>query len=234
MTRLSIFLSLLLLFGGTARAQTVQFLPEGDVYSKINSNIRLQFQVKETREAGFPTQIEIGPSIEFVTPPLLRLRKITVFDLDDVKARPLQLSIGYRYVPSPNKPALQRLELVATPHIPLFAKILLTDRNRADLDWSTAAFAWRYRNRATFERRVSIRSYHPAPYASAEVFYQSKSQKWSTTALYAGCLFPVGKHFEFDPYYVHQNVTGKPPNQQFNQLGLVLNVFIQTLKVGKK
>jgi len=74
-------------------------------------------------------------------------------------------------VPSPNKPALQRLELVGTPHLPLFAKILLSDRNRADLDWSMTGFEWRYRNRLTFERRVSIRSYHPAPYASAEVSY---------------------------------------------------------------
>ena len=47
----------------------------------------------------------------------------------------------------------------------------------------------------------------------------------SDTALYAGCLFPIGKHVEFDPYYEHQNNTGKSPNQQLDQLGIILNLF---------
>jgi hypothetical protein len=51
----------------------------------------------------------------------------------------------------------------------------------------------------TLERRVTAKGYHPAPYLSAEFFYQSMYHKWSTTALYAGCLFPIGKHFELDP-----------------------------------
>lgn len=64
---------------------------------KLSKNIRFQFQVDQTREAGEPIQQEeIGPSLQFVTKPLVRLRKITVFDLDDTKSRPLELSIGYR------------------------------------------------------------------------------------------------------------------------------------------
>ncbi len=56
-------------------------------------------------------------------------------------------------------------------------------------------------------------------------FYRSKYTKWSDTAIFAGCLFPIRRHFELDPYYEHQNNTGKAPNQQLNQLGLVLNVY---------
>jgi hypothetical protein len=70
-----------------------------------------------------------------------------------------------------------------------------------------------------------FRSYHPAPYASAEVFYESQYGKWSSTNLYAGCLLPVGKHVEFDPYYEHENNTGKHPNQQVNAAGLILNLY---------
>jgi len=207
------------------RAQTFQFLPEVDAYYRIQPDIRFNFQAKETREAGNPTQAEIGPSFDFFLKPLLRLKDVTVFDLDDSKSRPLQLSIGYRYVPSPDKPTVQRGVLAATSHFPLMARILLTDRNRADLDWSQGHFTWRYRNRVTLERRVKIRSYHPAPYVSSEFFYQSQYHKFSTTELYAGCLFPAGKHAEFDSYYDHQNITGKRPNQQLNQLGLVLNLY---------
>ena len=101
----------------------------------------------------------------------------------------------------------------------------MTDRNRADVDRKSGNFSWRYRNRVQIERRIAIGSYHPAPYASVEFFYQSQYAKWSDTAIYVGCLFPIGKHIEFDPYYEHQNNTGKRPNQQLNQLGLALGVY---------
>jgi len=58
-----------------------------------------------------------------------------------------------------------------------------------------------------------------------ELVTSSKYSKWSDTALYAGCLFPVGKHVEFDTYYEHQNNTGARPNQQLDQLGIILNLF---------
>jgi hypothetical protein len=54
---------------------------------------------------------------------------------------------------------------------------------------------------------------------SAEFFYLSRHQKWNTTALYAGDLFPVGKRFSLDAYYGYQNLKGERPNQQLNQLG---------------
>ena len=219
-----LLLTLLLLPCRPASAQTFQFLPEVDTYAKLQPYIRFNFQVKETREAGDPTQTEIGPGFDFFLKPLIRLKKVTAFDPDEAKARPVQFSVGFRYVPSPDKPHVERLELAFTPHWPIFANILLSDRNRADLDWSKGQLTWRYRNKLTLERRFRINSYHPAPYVSAEVFYQSQYQKWSTTALYAGWLLPAGKHFEFDPYE-HQNVTNKPPNQQFNQFGLVLNMY---------
>jgi Protein of unknown function (DUF2490) len=186
----------------------------------MHSNFRLTFQAKETREAGDPTQAEIGPTLDFLMKPVLRLRKVAAFDLDDVKARPLLLSAGFRVLPTVGKPATQRMELAATGHLPLFANILLSNRNRFDLDWSNQ-FNWRYRNKVTLERRLTLKSYHPAPYVSAEIFYQSQYAKWTTTAIYVGCLLPAGKHLEFDPYYEHQNITNKHPNEQLNQFGLI-------------
>jgi hypothetical protein len=43
--------------------------------------------------------------------------------------------------------------------------------------------------------------------------------------VYAGCKFPIRKRFQIDPYYEHENNTGKKPNQQVNALGLILNVY---------
>ena len=167
-----------------ASAQTFQFLPEVDVYSRLTPSIRFNFQAKETRDAGDPTQAEIGPGFDFFLKPLVRLKEITVFDLDDSKSRPLQFYVGFRYVPSPDKPHVERLELTVTPRWPLFARILLSDRNRADLDWEKNQLTWRYRNRVQLERRLTVGPYRPAPYLSAEVFYQSQYENWTTTAKY--------------------------------------------------
>jgi Protein of unknown function (DUF2490) len=218
---------LLLLPASSAFAQnsTTEFLPEIDANFKLNSYVRFVFQAKDTREGGDPTQAEIGPSIEFYLKPLLKLKNVTLFDLDDAKSRPLVLALGYRVVPSPGKPTINRMEPVLTFHVPITARILITDRNRADLDWSPGKFVGRYRNRLTAERRFTIKNYHPAPYVSAELFYESQYSKISSTNLYAGCLLPVNKHIEFDPYYEHENNTGKRPNQQVNAIGLILDLF---------
>ena len=147
----------------SARAQTssTEFFPEIDAYFKLQSNVRIVFQAMETREGGDPTQAELGPSIDFYIKPLLKLRDATVFDLDVSKSRPLLLSVGYRYVPSPNKSTVNRLEPVAIFHFPIWGRILISDKNRADLDWSNGKFTWRYRNRLTLERAIKIRPLSP-------------------------------------------------------------------------
>jgi hypothetical protein len=80
--------------------------------------MQLVFQAKETREGGEPTQGEFGPSIEFFLKPLFNLHDLTVFDLDPWKSRNLILSVGYRYLPTLNKPSVNRLEPILTFHIP--------------------------------------------------------------------------------------------------------------------
>jgi hypothetical protein len=112
---------------------------------------------------------------------------------------------------------------MATPRFPLKSKLVVSDRNRGELNFSKGELNWRYRNRLQLEREITIRSYHPVPYANVEAYYDSKLQKWSSVAIEAGCQFPIGKHTELDAYYEHQNNTGKAPNQQVNAAGLILN-----------
>jgi Protein of unknown function (DUF2490) len=224
---LALVLLMLLCRAGRAQsAQEIQFLPEIDAFLKLNPDIRVSVQAKDTRDGGQPTQAQIGPSMEFYVKPLIRLREITIFDLDDAKARPLVLAAGYRYLSSPTSPSTNRLPLSATSHLPIKAQLLLTDRNRADLDWSSGNFTWRYRNMLSLERTLAIRSYHPIPYVSAELYYESQYRKWSTTELYAGSLFPMGKHFQLKVYYEHQNNTGKHPNEQVHGIGATLNLYL--------
>jgi len=213
--------------GRVVSAQETQFLPEVDAYLKLNSNLRMRVQAKDTREGGDPTQASIGPDLFLYTKPLIRLKEVTAFDLDDAKSRPLVFSAGYHYLASPTSPSTNRMELTATSHFPIMRPaLLLTDTNRADLDWSNGEFTWRYRNRLEIEKPLTIRSYHPAPYASVEVYYESQYQKVSTTEIYVGCLFPIRRRFELNPYYEHQNNTGKSHNSQLNGIGLILNIYL--------
>jgi len=48
-----------------ASAQISEFLPEVDVYTGVAHSAQLWFQAKQTREDSGPTQVEIGPSLDF-------------------------------------------------------------------------------------------------------------------------------------------------------------------------
>ena len=211
-------------------AQEVQFLPEGDAHLTLNSMWKTYLQAKDDRDAGASSQFSIGPSVQLYLKPLGRLKDRTLFDLDETKRRVVVLETGYRYLTAPGIAPYNRMETILTFNIPMTARFVISDKNRADLDWKSSGFEWRYRNKLSIERTVAIGSYHLIPYVAAEPFYESKYQKWSTTALYAGCLLPVGKHVQFDPYYEHENNTGKAPNTQQNSIGIILNVYFSLPK----
>ena len=213
-----------------ARSQEKQFLPEIDAHLELNASLRAYVEAKNDRDGGDPTQFTIGPSIQFYLKPLVKLKRVKTFDLDDAKSRALVVEAGYRYITAPGAPPEERMVLAATSHFPIAAGFRLSERSRADLDWKSGNFTWRYRNKLTVERTFAIHSYHLIPFVAAEPFFESQYSKWSTTSLYAGCLFPVGRHVEFNTYYEHDNNTGKHPNQQVNSAGLALYLFFSVVE----
>ena len=65
LTAKSFGLASLVIFGCLfASAQTVQTLPEIDTYVKLSSDLRLSFQVKETREGGDPEVTDLLYQVE--------------------------------------------------------------------------------------------------------------------------------------------------------------------------
>jgi hypothetical protein len=166
-----------------ASAQETQFLPEFDAHLTLNSSLRTYLQAKDDREGGDPEQFTFGPSVQIYHKPWLKLKRVTAFDLDDVKSRPFVFESGYRLVTAPGKSPTNRAIEAATAHLPMKGSFLITDRNRADLDWQSGSFSWRYRNRLTLQRTLAIRSYHLIPYLAAEPFYETQYHKWSSTDL---------------------------------------------------
>jgi hypothetical protein len=205
--------------------QSLQNWPEVDTYSKVNSNLRVSFFAAATREDGQGTSAEIGPNIDFFFKPILKLERITVFQLDKSKERPLMLRWGYRYMPSTDGRTEHRGVIEATGRCPLMRGALLSDRNRLDLRSVGGEFSWRYRNRLSAERTVAIHGYHFTPYMRVEGYYDGRYQKWSRTAETIGLIFPVRKRYEIEAYYEHQNDTSTPPNRQVEGLGYVLSMY---------
>lgn len=223
--KLSGMISVVLLLPLSAEAQSYQFWPEISTYVKLNSDVRLYFIATTTRENSKGTSAEIGPNIDFYLKPLLKLEKGTIFQLDKSKSRPLLLRLGYRYLPSTDGPSEHRGVLEATGRLPLMSGFLVSDRNRADLRFIDGEFSWRYRNRLTLERTVSILDYHFSPYVRGEVYFDSNYEKWSRTSETLGAAFHIRQHTEIEIYYEHQNDTGKSPNRQVNALGIALNLY---------
>jgi Protein of unknown function (DUF2490) len=217
-----------ILLGSTAMpilAQSVQVEPEMDAHLKLTSFMRVYLQAKDDRDGGTSDQFSIGPSLQLYFKPLLALKKIAALDLDDTKPRLVVLEAGYRHITMPNAPPTNRLQPVLTFNFPMGAEFSMSERNRADLGWKDGAFTWRYRNKLTLEHTFAVHSYHLFPYVAAEPYYEDQYRKWSTTALFAGCRFSAGKHLQINTYYEHENNTGKQPNQEQNNIGIVLNVF---------
>ena len=208
-----------------AQTQSLQGWPEVDTYLSLNSDVRISFFAAATRENRQGTSAEIGPNIDIYFKPLVKLKRITVFELDPSKSRLLMFRAGYRYMPSTDGPNEHRGLLEATARYPLIRGVLLSDRNRLDLRSIDGELAWRYRNRLSAERTVSLRSYHFTPYLRAEAYYDGNYHKWSRTSESVGCIFPFRKRYELEPYYEHQNETGTAPNRQVNALGLVLSMY---------
>jgi hypothetical protein len=206
-------------------AQSLQSWPEIDGYLQFNSTVRGSFFVALTRENAEGSSGEIGPNIDFFLKPLVKLKRITVFELDQSKSRPAMFRLSYRYLPAVEGPTEHRVGVEATGRYPLIQGVLLSDRNRADLRYVDDEFSWRYRNRLSAERTFGIHGYHFVPYVRGEAFYDCRFGKWSRTALTAGSTFPVGKHFELESYYEHQNDTANSPIRQVDGMGYVLSMY---------
>jgi len=208
-----------------AQNQSFQAWPEVDAYFQLNSDVRVSIFDAATRENRQGTSAEIGPNIDFFFKPLVKLKRITIFELDQSKNRLVMLRLGYRYMPTTDGPTEHRGIVEATARYPLVRGVLLSDRNRLDLRYIDGELAWRYRNRITAERTLSIRSYHFTPYIRAEAYYDGNFQKWSRTAESVGCIFPFRKRYEVEPYYEHQNDSATAPNRQVNALGFVFSMY---------
>lgn len=209
------------------QTQIPQAWPEVDTYLNLSSYVRLSFFAAETWEEGQETSAEVGPNIDLFIKPLMKLKRIAGFQLDQSKERLLMLRLGYHYMPATNGPTEYRGIIEGTGRYPLRGGVVVSDRNRVDLRDIGGEFSWQYRNRLAAERTFAIKNYHFTPYIRAEGYYDDRFQKWSKTAQTFGVVLPIKKHCEIEPYYEHQNITSTAPNRQVNAFGFVVSLYFK-------
>jgi hypothetical protein len=94
-------------------------------------------------------------------------------------------------------------------------------RTREDFRWLDTGFSVRLRERLQVQRDVTIGTYVFTPYASAEIYYDTRFNQIARYRLILGSAFPVGEHFQIEPYVARQ-VDAVGSFTVTNAIGLVL------------
>ena len=218
---------LVLWFGTSALAQSKQVWPETSTYVRLTDQTRFYLLMTTVKEERTSTEGEVGPNFDFYLKPLRKVNRLGLFRLDESKARFLMIRVGYRYVfpYGGDSPDEHRGVVEATARYPLPRGVLVSDRSRMDLRSIDGTFSWRYRNRLTVEREFSAGRFRFVPYARGEIYYDSRFDKVSRTALIGGSSFPITRHFELESYFEHQNDSGGSSNRTVNAVGVVANFY---------
>ena len=218
---------LIVLSWTSAYAQSKQVWPETSTFIKVNDRMRFYFMMTTVKEDKDSTEAEIGPNFDFFLPTLKHVKRWSLFPLDESRNQFLVLRVGYRYIfPFTEEGSTEhRGVLELTARHPLVRGVLVSDRNRMDIRSIEGAKSWRYRNRLTIEREFFIGHFRFSPYIRGEMYYDSRYDKVSRTALIGGSTFPITRHFELESYFEHQNDSGGSSNRTVNAVGMVASFY---------
>ena len=211
-----------------AGAQTVAVWPEMNVYVRLNSTARLLVVATTVKDDGETTDAEFGAHLDLFLKPILRPPGL-MFRVDESKNRVLMIRAGYRYLLSyMDGSAENRALLEATVRYPLtgrFGNMLLSNRNRMDFRVIDDTYSWRYRNRLSIDRELSVGPVRVNPYLRFEIFYDSRFAAFSRTEATAGASFPITKYWELEGYFDYQLDTGSSPNKKTRAVGAVTTFY---------
>jgi hypothetical protein len=131
------------------------------------------------------------------------------------------LGLGYRYGFAPGSDPFEEHRLLAeqTVRFALPWGVRLSLRTREDLRWLNEGFSIRIRERAKIEREFVIGGYAFTPYASAELYYDTRFDAVSRGRFILGAVFPVTPYLSLDIYGARQS-DWKPRTKHVNALGL--------------
>lgn len=88
--------------------------------------------------------------------------------------------------------------------VPLAAGVSVDFRTREDFRWLNDGFFVRLRERMQVQRDFTIDGYTFTPYASAEVYFDTRYNQMARYRLTLGVTLPIYRHFSIEPYLARQ------------------------------
>ena len=223
-----VFLLACLAVSSHAQQTRSEFWPELDVYWRMDAITRFLFMAAPTinRQEAYG-EGEWGAFVEFGVAPILRREFRETYDID--RFRFLRFRAGVSYVSNLefNESTFSEwrgvVEFTARALLPY--DILGALRTRADLRWVDGVYSTRIRERLGVERETHLTSWLTlVPFASFELFYDSRYAIWNRTQTKLGVGIPVVGPVVVDLSYVYQHDIRSQPTY-INALGLAVNFF---------
>ncbi len=234
-------LRVLLLCGGALQAApawaddswSTEFWPEINAYVGLGERSRVMLSAAGTRamEGSVDNGIlsvqdaQFTLNLDYTLAPILRR---DVPQAEWSKNRLLWTRLGYEYGTSASSGAdayrsnTGIVELNA--RYPMAGTLWLTSRLRVDFRDIDGEASQRYRVRAGAEWDTAMFEHPIAPYASAEMLYDTRYDKWSRVTLKAGLETPLGGAWRLEPYLALQ--LNKPDDELSRVLGLGLSLKV--------
>lgn len=219
-------IAMIALFKVAAFAQETpqQIWPEVQVYTQLSDKFRLRAlgsftKAKESdkfTEGIFEIDIDVGLKT--------MLRRKLADNPNTERGKYLTLRIGYVHLAALNdeeNPSNEhRAILELTPRYQLPGGFLLSDRSRGEARWIAGHYSLRYRNRVRLERDFTIGSVRFTPYATGELYYDTRYRAWNRNEYSFGSETPIGRHAIIELYFMRQN-TSRSSTPHVNGFGLV-------------
>ncbi len=224
-------LSTLPFFPSDARAQDQtrnEVWPEINAFYRFDAKYRLflLFAPSFSEDDNY-AESQVGAHIEMGILPIFRKQLSATHDID--RYRFLHFRVGIRHSWSlQSSEALSeewRGVVEATGRASLPFDALASLRTRFDLRWVEGNYSTRYRTRLKFEKDTEIVSgYSIIPFASGEIFYDTRYKSWSRVQYQVGITFPIIRMLAFEAYYSRQNNWFSQP-ARVNAVGLVAVLY---------
>jgi len=204
--------------------EQAEWWPEIDTYVGLNERMRLEFEVSRTTDRSTYSSATIGPTLQITLKPFLR-RGLEVNNAE--KRKYLTFGIGYRYIPTLDKPTENRVQVDLTGRYFFPAEILLSARSRVDIRDIGGTWSWRFRERLNLEHNFKLsKKVSIAPYTQGEIYYDSRYDTWNRNVYEFGFTLGVGRWLDIKPYYARSN-DSKSSIPEVNAAGLTASFFFR-------
>jgi hypothetical protein len=209
-----------------AQDVTTQFWPEIDTFVRLSDDMRIYVPISKTREGTDDSDQDgtTGIYLDYYTLPLAKIHVLGPANAP--RKHRLLLRAGYGYtVAGGGQPATNTLTAEVTGRLSLPWELLVSDRNRFDLNFSGGEFEPRYRNRVRLERNVDIGKPSLTPYVYGEFFYDFDDGDWVKIRATAGVEFHLWERFVPEVYFQRDFLSGS--SGDVKGIGLVLSIYLR-------